>query len=184
MPYSLAERILITRVGGRVERCHTIPHPPGYTVAAHSWGVAMLMYLLWPEDFPRLGAYCLVHDVPEGWLGDIPSPTLHALPGTRAELNALENLFHMKLQLPAPNDLSSADQQKIKWCDRVELYLWCKEQLACGNGAVRDMHDRLLAHFCKTNLPPRIGLLFNYLENDLCPLGPQGVLEEVLASKK
>ena len=185
MPYRLIDRVLMTRVGGRVERCHTIPHPAGYSVAAHSWGVALLMHHLWPEDFPRLGLYCLVHDVPEGWIGDIPSSVLGVLPRAQAEREALENLLHMALRLPSPNDLPPADQQKIDICDRLELFLWCKEQLACGNEMVRELHNQLHTHLFEVQHPPQVAFLLDHLDRIQSPLGRQhGVLVELLNSKE
>jgi hypothetical protein len=125
--------IIAARAGGKTERCHGIPHQDSYSVAAHSWGVAMLMLQMWPEDFPRLGPYCLSHDVPEYWSGDVPSPTMRYVPGLREQLGEIEDKLNRRVGLPAEGDLSPEDHLKVKCCDWLEFYFWCREQLLMGN---------------------------------------------------
>ena len=50
------ERITAIRTGGGVERCHGVRHQGSYSNAAHTWGVLVLLQVLWPNDFPRLAA--------------------------------------------------------------------------------------------------------------------------------
>jgi hypothetical protein len=52
----IATAVIQSRSGGRVERCHGLPHHGTYSNASHQWGVAMLMHYLWPDDFPSAGA--------------------------------------------------------------------------------------------------------------------------------
>jgi hypothetical protein len=133
-PIKLEQRVLLARLGGMVERCHILPHAKSYSNAAHSWGVAMLMLQLWPEDFPRLAGYCLCHDVPEAWVGDIPAHTKHRLGAeARAQLQALESGVFTRLQLPDENELSISDQEKLKACDALDLWLWARDEMRRGN---------------------------------------------------
>lgn len=148
-------RVIQARAGGRVERCHGIPHHGSYNNATHSWGVAMLMYYLWPEDFARLVMACLSHDVPEAWLGDVPAPTMRYVPGLKAELGALERDVNLSLGLPAEQDLSDEDHAKLKACDRLEFYLWCREQLRFGNGFVEESMREVERYFEEVPLPER-----------------------------
>lgn len=133
MTLTVLERLVGIRTGGGVERCHGIRHTGSYSNASHSWGVAVLMLLLWPEDFARLAVYCLTHDVPEAWVGDIPAPTKRYCPSVREEVSLLENRILKQLRLPTPVNLSSLDAKKLKACDILELYLWALEQVTGGN---------------------------------------------------
>ena len=122
-------RLANIRGGGRVERCHGFRHFGPYSNAEHQWGVAMLMWVLWPEDFPRLGIHCLVHDVPEQWLGDNPANMKAAAPPSFKEFEkVIEHRLLSDLGLPQDDSLSALDRQKIKNCDSLELYMWCMEQ--------------------------------------------------------
>lgn len=127
------ERLMEIRTGGSVERCHGIVHQGSYSNAMHSWGVSMLMLLLWPQDFARLAVYCLTHDVPEAWVGDIPAPTKRYCGSLKIEVGVMESRLLRRLELPDPEDLSLEDKRKLKACDILELYIWAKEQLCAGN---------------------------------------------------
>lgn len=128
-----ADQVIEVRAGGKVERCHVLPHIGSYSNAAHSWGVAMLMHHLWPEDFPRLALICLSHDVPERLVGDIPAPPLRHIPGLREGISNIEALTSYSLSLPAEANLSPEDHAKLKACDHLELWIWSQEQLSLGN---------------------------------------------------
>ena len=131
--------IVQTRLGGRTERCHGIPHQGSYSNAMHQWGVAMLMQALWPEDFPRLALHCLSHDVPEAWVGDVPATTKRYSPGLREQLGALEDRIQDSLGLPRESSLDADDMEKLRSCDHLELYIWGLEQLLQGNMFVQEM---------------------------------------------
>lgn len=151
----VASTVIQTRQGGAVERCHNIPHTRRYSTGQHQWGVAMLMHALWPEDFPRLALICLTHDVPEGWVGDIPSPTLRSIdPEARRQIMLIEQRIARDLDLPHDLDLSPEDAQKVRFCDLVELLLWCMEEQAMGNTYVADCRYTLEEYLSTSELPP------------------------------
>lgn len=126
---SSLRRLVHIRAGGQVERCHGFRHFGTYQNSQHQWGVAMMMWTLWPEDFPRLGIHCLVHDVPEQWTGDIPANFKAAAPLSLKEFETMvERRIMSDLGLPQDDELSDLDRQKIKNCDSLELYMWCVEQ--------------------------------------------------------
>lgn len=148
------ERIQRIRIGGAVERCHTVKHIGTYSNAQHSWGVAMLMYELWPEDFPRLAIYCLAHDVPEGWVGDTPATIKAWEPGLKESYDGMEQKVLAWLSLPNDNlQLSSGDQKKLKACDHLELYFWAREQQLMGNRFSQCVIKALDAFFMERPLP-------------------------------
>jgi len=174
-----ASNVIQARLGGKVERCHNIPHQGSYSNAAHSWGVGMLMWHLWPEDFPRLGIYCLTHDVPEGIVGDIPAPTARYLPGLKDAREDVETRVNQSLGLPAEAELTGDDHAKLKACDRLEFWLWCREQLMMGNMMVKDGLDEMERYFREVPLPDRAQRLYEALrERDVRPLWA-GVMKEL-----
>lgn len=161
----MVDRVIQTRSGGKVERCHIMPHQGSYNNAAHSWGVAMLMNTLWPEDFERLALVCLAHDVGESCVGDIPAPVLRYLPEFRAAVSGMEAKICDSLGLPREDFLSPSDHAKLKACDRLELYLWCREQLAAGNTFAEEFLTELKRYFVETPLPSPADALFSRLEH-------------------
>lgn len=147
------ERIMALRTGGSTERCHGIRHQGSYNVAAHTWGVMALLYVLWPNDFMRLAEYVMFHDVPEAWVGDIPAPTKRYSPQVKAVCDELEHAILEGLGLPNCQDLSKDDKIKISACDRLELYLWAQEEVAAGNTHASCLIRELDRFFAETPLP-------------------------------
>lgn len=140
---SLLHNIVQTRCGGAVERCHVVRHQGSYSNAMHQWGVAMLLYFLYPADFPRLAANALFHDVGEAWFGDIPAPTVRYVPGIKTILGKLEGDACEAYGLPREDALSPEDHAKIKNCDRLELMLWCGEQILAGNLFMTEVYNEV-----------------------------------------
>lgn len=149
----MLHRQLDIRTGGEVQRCHGVRHRGEYSVAQHSWGVAMLMWELWPADFRRLAQHCLFHDVPEAWVGDIPAPTKRYDPAVRQGVKALERDVASYLDIPWDGDLPAEDRVKLSACDRLELYLWACEQMTEGNLHAQCVRDELDTFFEETPLP-------------------------------
>jgi 5'-deoxynucleotidase YfbR-like HD superfamily hydrolase len=134
------QRILQARAGGAVQRCHIVRHSGSYSNAEHSWGVAMLLLQLFPDRTDLLPA-ALSHDVPETLWGD--TPTTVKPPGA----NRLEDETNRQLQLPAEGDLSPEDHRILKGCDKLELYLWAREQCAQGNLFALELVENLRPYF-------------------------------------
>lgn len=177
----LVRRVTMARAGGRVERCHGITHNGSYSNAAHSWGVSMLMLQLYPEDFPRLASYCLAHDVPEAWFGDIPATTIRYVPGLREQLGVYEAATNRSLGLPPEQELSDADHAKLKACDRLDLYIWCREQQMMGNRFVDEVIRELEYFLLSTPMETRAQNLFEKLrEQFLDPPQQSGLVREVV----
>ena len=144
----------------------------------------MLMWELWPEDFPRLAIHCLVHDVPEAWVGDIPAPLCRYEPSVRAATTEIENRIFDSLGLPSEHDLDEEDLAKLKACDRIELLIWAKEQSLMGNQYARELERELARYFEEVQLPDGARELVERLVHADALLPVQsGVIHE-LASKK
>ena len=137
------ENIIKVRIGGKVQRCHTNVHIGEYSVAEHSWGVAMLMMQIYPEC-PELIPHCLVHDIPEAYTGDIPSPSKGLLGNDlRKKLHQIENSILLSVGLDTQIDLTDEQRRKIRFCDCLELFLWSSEQVMMGNKLNRFVRDQI-----------------------------------------
>ena len=179
----MINEIIRSRCGGKVERCHTIPHNGSYNNAAHSWGVAMLMYYIWPEDFPRLAIYCLSHDIGEGWMGDVPAPALWAMGKAREHFDNMEGDLQEAAGCPREDALLPEDLAKLKACDRLELYIWCREQMAMGNMYVKDCEKALRFYFRDNPLPePAMSLCADLIgmKDEAYTPTQQGVVQELM----
>lgn len=170
------ERLASIRLGGAVERCHGIPHQGSYSNAKHQWGVAVLMYVLWPEDYPRLSLHCLTHDVPEAWIGDIPAPMGRWVPGLNDKVGEFEDKIFDSLGLPLEGELSPEDHQKVKACDRLELYVWCLEEQMRGNLYASECRTELESYFAIVPLPPAAQTLLLELQASYGPGRQSGVI--------
>lgn len=159
----LVYKTIQTRAGGAVERCHGIRHMGSYNNAQHQWGVAQLMWVLWPEDFPRLSPYCLFHDTGEFIAGDVPAPTMRYAPGVGPAVNRIEAAVQRDCGVPVESTLDPEDYAKLKACDRLELYIWCREQIAVGNTYVNEVIRELLAFFEETPLPAQAAAFLEHL---------------------
>ena len=155
MNHLTAQHIIQSRAGGASERCHGIRHLGSYNNAAHSWGVAMLMWHIWPEHFQRLSIYCITHDVPEAWSGDIPAPTMRYLPGLKGSLEHFDSALSRGCGCPPESDLTGDDYAMLKACDRLEFWLWCREQAALGNMFAGEGQREIERYFTEVPLPSK-----------------------------
>lgn len=109
--------------------CHTVD-----PVAAHSARMGVLALTLWPNVSGNLLAACLVHDLGERWVGDVPHPAKRD-PEFRAALDRLEDAALDGLGL-LPR-ISDEDQRRLRFLDRLDGYLWAKRhapQTMTGDG--------------------------------------------------
>lgn len=178
---AVAHAIVQSRSGGRVERCHGLPHHGTYSNATHQWGVAMLMHYIWPDDFPRLSLVCLTHDVPEAWVGDIPAPTCRYTPGLKDTLNSVEGNINKGMLLPAEHELDPLDYAKLKCCDRLEFWMWCCEQELYGNLFAREGKKEIERYFVEVPLLHEAQVVYEELRaQDLLPV-QAGVMKAAFA---
>lgn len=152
---NLVEKVLTIRRGGAVTRCHTVPYQGRYTVAEHSWGVAILAMQLYPNSWLRIVEACLTHDVPELITGDIPSPVIKESAELRRKLMDMDNEILDTLDIQSYWKLTTEQDEQLLICDRLELYTWCIEQLWMGNQFVGEIIEKLEEWF---NLGSRLGL--------------------------
>jgi 5'-deoxynucleotidase YfbR-like HD superfamily hydrolase len=99
-------------------------------LAAHSFGVAMLVQQVFPECRKELLLAVLHHDLPEYVTGDIPAPVKRASPAISV---ALEDLERGTAPLYQDFNLLPSEASVLKWADLMELVLWCLEEVMLGN---------------------------------------------------
>jgi 5'-deoxynucleotidase YfbR-like HD superfamily hydrolase len=173
---NLLEKVLHTRSGGAVQRAHTIRHIGQYSVAEHSWGVAMLLWHLFPKAAGRLVFSALTHDVPETLTGDVPSTAKQ-----HDELSDnLDDAICKEFGLPVPGHLGELDRRILKCCDRLECYLWALEQLAMGNAFAREVIYNLEATLeAEGGLEPEAKTFYSYLKSNGCIADRVGLLQRI-----
>jgi 5'-deoxynucleotidase YfbR-like HD superfamily hydrolase len=136
---SLHTQILAARESAQVERCHTLPHIGSYTVGQHCYGALALLLLLHEAPSLNLIKAVAFHDLPERWLGDIPSPgKLGSLAKSFEEVEA--EIFE---KLGFKFDLADDDKYWLKLVDALDLWCWAKEQQMLGNHAADEIAGRL-----------------------------------------
>lgn len=152
---NLSDRVRAVREAAAVERCHTVPHIRPYSNGDHTYGVCVLLRLLWPTE-PHLVDFALFHDVPERWTGDVPSPVIASHPMLRGALAQEDTRISSLLTLPCEHSLEGRDFDKFKACDRLELWLWTWEEEAMGNQMVLGVRRALDALFSQPGTPPEV----------------------------
>lgn len=115
---------------GSVKRWHTWPTLKDQDLAAHSWGVAMILHQIDPYN-PSLMVYALTHDLHEVDGGDIPYNAKKRFPALcDASLKQAQE-FGDEHELWVP--VTPEELHKLKWADMFELLLWCFRERELGN---------------------------------------------------
>jgi len=144
-------RVTYLRESSNIERAHTIPHHGSYTVGKHSFDAVMLLLALKPDASPNLIKAVLYHDLGERFTGDVPTPAKHADGEMARRLDAFE--ARAREFLGVNIDLTADERVWLHAVDRVELLLWCKDQLAMGNMNAASIIGSLLSTLNHMELP-------------------------------
>lgn len=124
-------RSLIRKAGG-VKRFHTVPTIGNQTVAEHSYNLCMLLLEVTEgKCSTNLLKAALYHDIPEIATGDIPATTKWSSVELHGALLELEEVFINEHKLDVP--LTLEEMFLLKFCDMLELVLYCLDQLKLGN---------------------------------------------------
>ena len=142
----MLERLKIYREGLSVERLHTVPHIQAYNNGYHSANAALIAYelckLLGVDSGPVV-LHMLLHDVPEGYTGDIPGNFKDDNPIFTGELNIIEHQW-VCTNIP---DLPLLNAQQINICklaDIIELGFYCVDEIEMGNRKVVAVLDHVV----------------------------------------
>lgn len=138
--FPIERKIFNTRMAGRIRRLHTKPeNGEGQTVAAHTWGVSMILLDLFPDISREALIFTLRHDVPETKTGDIPAILKWANKDMAEILERIESEFIKKMGWENHNTLFASDVLSITLADRIELLFYCEEQMYMGNWLLADV---------------------------------------------
>jgi len=133
------DRIKAIREGGMVERCHTKHLHREYKVGQHSFNMLGILMVFHPNPSADLLKAVVLHDVPERWTGDLPTPVKKISPEIKKEIYAFEK--KVLKQIHPEIYLSTLDEQWLKAADMLELWQWCREEIALGNSSVVSMYQ-------------------------------------------
>lgn len=133
-------RVRALREASKVERAHTMPHHGTYSNGEHSWNVSILILNLHPNPSYRLLVASLLHDVPERWNGDPPSPAKwgDSREKLREGYKEANKEVHYGLDLDQFGALHPEEMRWLKACDMLEYHLWCWDQINMGNARANE----------------------------------------------
>lgn len=130
----MTSKLEFIRLGGEVERFHSIRTIKGETVGQHSFGVAWFCYLLSDPDLGQPSSYLLLsalaHDLAEQTVGDIPSPA-HAALGISEQLHKYETGILERAGLSFP--LSDEEAATLRLADCLDGLMFCVRERVLGN---------------------------------------------------
>lgn len=124
-------------LSGRVRRFHTSDTGIEQNNADHSWGVAMLVDLLYPEAPAHLLRAAIRHDMGEAVVGDIAATAKWSHPeladvSRQIEAARLEFLYG-ETRVEAMPFLTAEERTILKSCDMLELCIRAAYEYSKGN---------------------------------------------------
>lgn len=145
------------RDAGAVKRYHVKRVLRTQTNAEHTFGVLMLLKQVtadeaWdPARLLELYEAALHHDLPELMTGDVPAPIKRVHPGLGPMMESIEEqLFPLYRNTYG---MGPDDAALLKWADRMELVLWCLEEVRMGNTLAAGIVSRGLGWILVAHLP-------------------------------
>jgi hypothetical protein len=149
---------------GAVKRWHTKVTIKDQDLAAHSWGVAMILMHIAPDCPKYLIQHALAHDLHESEAGDVPYPFKRKNPEVRRQYTMQASQFELDHGIPAID--CGEDEHLIKWCDMFELLLWCLRERLLGNTGIEHTLEVATAALLEMGHPTPIAAeLFNEVLN-------------------
>lgn len=144
MVLTTTERVLAAREAGAVQRSHTARQHGDYTVGQHSYDALSLLFLLHPDPSMNLVKAVLWHDAAERWLGDVPAPAKWDDEDLRIAYEKAERGVLRKWGFDEGlKRLTDPEQDWLAAVDKLELWLWCMDQVAMGNQNIYGVRDRI-----------------------------------------
>jgi 5'-deoxynucleotidase YfbR-like HD superfamily hydrolase len=131
----------LMREGGNVQRCHVVPHYDQYSVGKHTFDMLVLLEALHPKPTKALFRAVLMHDLAERYTGDVPGMVARIDPDFKQAFRNAGALVDEVCGYEV--ELSDAERRWVKALDKIELWLWCHDQLNMGNDHVGAMVDEL-----------------------------------------
>lgn len=137
---SLRDKLVWMLRGGAVKRYHNAVTLTENTDAAHSWGVAMLVYYF-SDGKPSVNLLmaALTHDLAEQVVGDVPAPTKRRVPGLRDTLQTLESAELGRYGLEF--ELTEEERKLLNLADAMDGMIFCLKERTLGNRFVGTTFD-------------------------------------------
>ena len=132
--------------GGAVARFHNCATLQKQSVAAHSFGVIWLVWML-SEGKPssNLVMAAAAHDLAEQVVGDVPAPAKMEGAGEVARLlDKLEDEVLHKYGVEFP--LTTAEERTLKVADKLDGCLYCIYERMQGNKFVEFTYSKFMAY--------------------------------------
>lgn len=125
------EKLCVRMRGGTVERMHTRRHLTPYSVAEHSFGVAMMVLALTNDAASvDLLKAALFHDLAEQMTGDVPATMKLADMIVNARLARAETAFDLKYGTKV--ELEPSELAILKLADLLDLLWFCVTEKSMG----------------------------------------------------
>lgn len=121
----------VFRASSAVKRFHVMRTTRNQTVGEHSHGVAVLVTLVEPNCSAALLKAALTHDFHERATGDMPTTAKWMFPALEDAMEKAEALWNKAHGLEYA--LSEKEQLILRFCDYMDLLLFCTEELELGN---------------------------------------------------
>lgn len=141
-------KLNIYRKGLRVERLHTVFHIAPYNNGFHSANAALIAHelcVLNGMNSASIIRYMLLHDVAEGYVGDIPSNVKKDYPEIKSVLDRIEHKWEEQY-IPDMPDLHHSEMAIAKASDAIELGMYCIEELKLGNQNILHVLDNIIRY--------------------------------------
>ena len=135
-----------------VKRWHTCLTIKEQDLAAHQWGVAMVIREIAPGHLHML-EYALTHDLGESVSGDTPYLGKSKYPAIKDAIDLAEFEFAMERKLPMFETFNTLEKQILRWADMFEAYLFALREVAMGNQHMQSVVDNALRALSRIGHP-------------------------------
>lgn len=134
-----------------VQRYHTKRIIRNQTVGQHTFNMLMLLNQVHPDCSKEMLQAVMHHDLPELMTGDIPAP-IKKMHDTLGPL--MDSIEEGLAPLYREVTLTPWEETLLKWVDRMELVLWCLEEVRMGNTYCRETAERGLMWILESRKQP------------------------------
>jgi 5'-deoxynucleotidase YfbR-like HD superfamily hydrolase len=146
------DQVNFVYAAGETRRFHTWPVLREQNVAAHSWHVMMLGYVLYGQDLPGCTFQFIMalatHDMAECRMGDLPSPAKRTMDslltledkGTsfREQWGVAEQSVLHRYNMDWEQQLTDEEKRRMKVVDAMEGAIYCVRERAMGNTLITE----------------------------------------------
>lgn len=135
----LMDSLEVVRISSTIVRNHTtlVPNGAGYNNGAHIGNCIQLLLLTFPTAGPNLIRHTVFHDYPEHVTGDIVGDAKVKFPELKELVDYIENKTDEHYKILEGWEMTPYENKILKIVDRLELFLWCREQAELGCRAPR-----------------------------------------------